>query len=236
LLKPVTDLIITSTDGQTASVFDIDPGGDPNLNDRGSEFTSSLAAGLAQAGNAPNAATRLRAAFGIALRLDAAVLTGLTHPQIWPERAPATSVPPTDTPTPTLTPTLTPTPVPVRIYRVRVTVFDDKAQQARTIGMPEFLELSVVDGTANFDGPAPFVSVTGQLGSDGSFQSVGQGTVAGIENVAVRFEGRLINGRLSGQYTLGTDGKLSQGQAITYELIGGLVQSLTPSPVPTSSN
>jgi hypothetical protein len=125
-LKQVADLIITSTDGQTPSVFDIDPSGDPNLNDRGSEFTSSLAAGLAQAGSG-SAAIRLRTAFGIALRLDAAAIRGLTHPQIWPERAPATATPPpTATPTPTDTPT--PTPVPAIIYRVKVSLLEDNAR------------------------------------------------------------------------------------------------------------
>jgi hypothetical protein len=104
--------------------------------------------------------------------------------------------------------------------------------------MPEVLDLLLIEGTANFSslGRDAFVAVTGKPNADGFFISTGTGTVAGIDNVAVQFEGQLINGRLSGKYTMGTDGKLSNQQPVVYELAGSLVQSTTPSPVPTGSN
>ncbi|MEP7358424.1 MAG: hypothetical protein ABI847_14350, partial [Anaerolineales bacterium] len=231
-VQPVADLIVTSTDAQTAGLFDIDPSGDPNLNDRGSEFTSSLAAGLAQSGG--DSLTRLRSAFGIALRLDAGAITGLTHPQIWPEQAPITATPP---PTITPTPTETPTPVPAIIYRVKISVLSDKAEQASKIGMPDSMDLILeAEGTANFSGSDPWVAVTGQPNTDGVFKATGTGTVAGVEGVAVLFEGRFVGGRLSGQYTLGTNGRLANEQFITYQVVGGRVQSNLSTPVPTVSS
>lgn len=168
---------------------------------------------------------RLRAAFGAAVKLDAAALSGRTHPQIWPLRAPPTATPPpTITPTPTKTPTATAT-LPPSIYLVKIALFADQAEQSGSIKMPPALQLTVAVGTANFTGPDPWVAVFGELGSDGSFKAVGSGTVAGIKDVAVLFEGTLTGGRLFGHYTLGTDGKLAQGQPVVYEVSGGRVES-----------
>jgi hypothetical protein len=105
--------------------------------------------------------------------------------------------------------------------------------------MPEVLDLVLLDeGTANFASfdTSPFVAVFGKPNADGVFLSTGTGTVEGIEDVAVEFRGQLINGRLSGTYTMGTDGKLSNEQPVKYDLIGRLLQSSTPSPALAGGN
>lgn len=72
-------------------------------------------------------------------------------------------------------------------------------------------------------GDGKWVDVSGPLMPDGSIIALGQGTVAGHQNVTAKFEGTLKAGSaltLSGTYTLGTAGELPGGQPVSYTILG----------------
>jgi hypothetical protein len=74
-------------------------------------------------------------------------------------------------------------------------------------------------GPIDISGPAPFVDVFGTVFDDGTFVATGQGTVAEFPNVRADMEGTIAlgsSGIVSATYTLGADGKLPGGQAISY--------------------
>ena len=77
-------------------------------------------------------------------------------------------------------------------------------------------------GTVTVAGPFPWVEVTGDLMDDGTFVADGRGTVAGFPDIAVRLEGTLTPGGLVGDYTMGAEGGLPQGEPIIYGVEGRL--------------
>lgn len=66
--------------------------------------------------------------------------------------------------------------------------------------------------------PAPFVDVIGTI-ENGVFTATGVGTVAGFPGISALFEGSITN-PLVGLYTLGVDGGLPGGEAISYSVEG----------------
>ena len=77
-------------------------------------------------------------------------------------------------------------------------------------------------GTVTVAGPFPWVEVTGDLMDDGTFVADGKGTVAGFPDIAVSLEGTLTPGGLVGDYTMGAEGGLPQGEPIIYGVEGRL--------------
>ncbi|MGB0111706.1 MAG: hypothetical protein WBP59_00655 [Ilumatobacteraceae bacterium] len=104
------------------------------------------------------------------------------------------------------------------IFRSGLVVFSDPGQHAGPIGMPDELPLRVSVNTITVEGPAPFVAVSGDLADDGSFDVGGIGTVAGIPDVTVTFEGTVDMASLDGTYTIGAGGELPGGQPIVYSI------------------
>ncbi|GEM_PF-5001621 len=84
------------------------------------------------------------------------------------------------------------------------------------------LNLFITINSITVDGDDPWVSVTGDIGEDGTFRAEGQGTVAGFPDVTVVFEGQLEGTTLTGEYTMGTAGELPGGEAISYSVEGEL--------------
>jgi hypothetical protein len=79
------------------------------------------------------------------------------------------------------------------------------------------------DGSLTITGAAPWVDVSGTLGSGtypDEFVATGTGTVAGVENVGVELDARLIfqEGLIFGSYTMGTGGELPGGESIEYSI------------------
>lgn len=101
-------------------------------------------------------------------------------------------------------------------------VTSDPAGHAPFIGqMPGQLQVSVSGGQIQISGPAPFVPAAGPIAPDGSFTASSRGTVAGFPDIRVTFQGRIEGGpgnpnRLEGEYTMGAEGGLPEGQPITY--------------------
>lgn len=82
-------------------------------------------------------------------------------------------------------------------------------------------------------GPAPWVTVTGTLATDGTIVATGAGTVAGFPNVPVKFTGKLNpDGSITGDYQMGQDTPptgLPNG-SITYTITGPQVAPPAASP------
>ncbi len=101
-------------------------------------------------------------------------------------------------------------------------VATDPAKHAGPIGMPNETELVVRIGSIFIDGEAPFVPVSGELSPDGTFDVSAKGTVAGFDDITVRFVGTLAATTLTGQYIMGVDGGLPTGEPIVYDVSGEL--------------
>ena len=76
-----------------------------------------------------------------------------------------------------------------------------------------------IAGVLTISGPPPWVEVTGNLMTDGSFDLRGEGLVAGRPNIGVRFEGRMTPGGFHGRYTIGANGGLPTRPGV-YEFRG----------------
>jgi hypothetical protein len=121
-------------------------------------------------------------------------------------------------------------------YQENVQIKQDGAGHGPFVGMPEQIKLNLlVDRdlttgliTITMTGPPPWVALSGsaQFGpsftvSGGNFDASGEGTVAGRSAVKVDFSGSVIAGTgLQGDLSMGTNGALPTGQAITYSLNG----------------
>jgi hypothetical protein len=105
-------------------------------------------------------------------------------------------------------------------------VADDQGGHKQFVDLPieQYLRVEVIDATGpstgeiKISGAAPFVDVFGTI-TDGMFSATGVGTVAGFPNISVLFEGS-INAEFSGVYSLGVNGGLPGGFAITYNVEG----------------
>ena len=116
-----------------------------------------------------------------------------------------------------------------QVYQASATVGSDEAKHDPFIQMLRFFELLARSGSVVFEGPQPWVTVTGEIGPDGSFQAEGVGTVAGFPGIAVTFEGTISMEHLEGEYVMGANGGLPEGKPITY-LIEGVGTQAEPDP------
>jgi len=83
------------------------------------------------------------------------------------------------------------------------------------------------------DEPA-FVNVSGEAQVDGSFMLTGMGTVAGVDDVTVEFEGTIeFPGVLTGEYTMGAAGELPGTTAAVYGVTAEKVTQVTATPTAT---
>ena len=106
-------------------------------------------------------------------------------------------------------------------------ILSDKVGHAEFIRMLLALILNVSPGSVVIEGPDPWVTVTGDIGDDGSFIAIGRGTVAGFPDIAVIFEGTISLDHIAGEYTMGAEGGLPGGESITYLVIGEAEDSAT---------
>ena len=112
-------------------------------------------------------------------------------------------------------------------YNAITDILSDKGGHAEFIRMLLALILDVSPGSIVIEGPDPWVTVTGEIGDNGSFVATGRGTVAGFPDIAVVFEGTISMDRIAGEYTMGAEGGLPGGEAITYLVIGEAEDSAT---------
>jgi hypothetical protein len=103
-----------------------------------------------------------------------------------------------------------------------ISVKADPSEHEQFVALEELMELDVTIHGITIEGEAPFVGVTGDLNEDGTFRVEGRGTVAGIPDVSVVFEGLLQGTTLTGDYTMGANGELPGGDPITYYIEGEL--------------
>jgi hypothetical protein len=250
-LSKVADITIVSTSSSDFSYGDLDFWShgtrDINPDDEGSEFVSSMIEGWKQvmADKAKKDAARKRAeqsgtsyweevaamAFVFGIDYDAAYQAGLTFPST--VRGAADTRP---TPIPA-TATATSEPPPKQSlgflgdYKISMGVSKDNANHRGFIKMPGSMTVTARECSLCIDGPFPWVNVHGELESDGSFFASGSGTVAGYSGIYVTFAGKITDGQLIGDYTMGANGGLPGGQPIIYSVSG---ERLVPTPVPTS--
>ncbi len=106
---------------------------------------------------------------------------------------------------------------------------DDPGGHAPFIRMPMTVPLRVnAGGTFILTGPQPWVDVQGVQLPDGNISADGMGTVAGFPDIRARFEGTLVDGSLAGVYSLGGDGGLPGGEAITFTVEGAAIAAPPP--------
>ncbi len=114
-----------------------------------------------------------------------------------------------------------------QVYQASATVGSDEAKHDPFIQMLRFFELLARSGSVVFEGPPPWVTVTGAINPDGSFRAEGVGTVAGFPGIVVTFEGTISMEHLEGEYVMGANGGLPEGKPITY-LIEGIGTQAKP--------
>ena len=256
--RDVADLTLTSTGPQGLSYGDIDPPIDPNPDDVGGEFSSSLilgwnrvAAEKAQAEREQLSETISDPLWAYLLDNDAASLSGSSEPALG--RGSEKTAP---------DPTL------VHFTGLDYGSYDYSAAYQALMGikldvpghgphaaMPEELPLdvqvvwpfsetvAVTLTTFHIRGQHPWVDVTGTLQVTGTLYAytytvvaTGTGTVAGYDGVDVRFTGAMTDGTLYGDYEMGFSGRLPTGLSITYWLKAVRIEEEpppTPTPAPT---
>ncbi len=116
-----------------------------------------------------------------------------------------------------------------QVYQASAIVGSDEAKHDLFIQMLRFFELLAHSGSVVFEGPPPWVTVTGAINPDGSFRAEGVGTVAGFPSIIVTFEGTISMEHLEGEYVMGANGGLPEGKSITY-LIEGIGTQAEPDP------
>ncbi len=114
-----------------------------------------------------------------------------------------------------------------QVYNAITDILSDKGGHGEFIRMLLALILNASPGSVLIEGPEPWVTVTGEINDDGTFVATGRGTVAGFPDIAVVFEGTISIDRIAGEYTMGAEGGLPGGQAITYLVIGEAEDSAT---------
>lgn len=116
-------------------------------------------------------------------------------------------------------------------FNTLMQVISDLGGHERFIAMLEELALQVLSGSVVVEGPAPWVTVVGEIGPDGSFVASGRGTVAGFQDIAVSLEGSVSMNHLEAEYSMGVEGGLPGGQAITYSVSGIPIEPAAGSPL-----
>ncbi len=114
-----------------------------------------------------------------------------------------------------------------QVYNAITDILSDKGGHAEFIRMLLAMILNVSPGSVVIEGPDPWVTVTGEIGDDGSFVATGRGTVAGFPDIAVVFEGTISMDHIAGEYTMGAEGGLPGAESITYLVIGEAEDSAT---------
>jgi hypothetical protein len=239
-MNQVADFTITSTNATDPSYGDVDPSEDPNPNDKGSEFTSGFVEDWDKILDDWESIKRVREraeregvnfyealsaeSFVTAVEKDAAAIKGWSFP-LTGHGIPATRVQWTPIPT---RPPLAQTGDSVN-YRVGSEVAEDEANHERPIDMPDeyTLTLEYTLSGIKYIAEEPFVTVEGTLEADGSFETSGQGTVAGFPNIGVTFNGQIVGNTITGTYGMGVNGGLPQGLPIYYAVEG--VEEVPPS-------
>lgn len=130
----------------------------------------------------------------------------------------------------TAAPTASPDPSPgvgacAGNYRTQLVVSIDPGGHRGPIGLPPELVINVSTSPFAVRADPPWVNVSGAIVPDGNFTANGAGVVAGRSNVQVRMTGRLTGcsssaGTLAGSYSMGVEGELPGGQAITFSVNG----------------
>jgi hypothetical protein len=237
-LKLVADVTITSTNPTDPGWGDIDRDNDPNPDDKGGEFTSGFVEDWVRILSDPAEIARVAAraerrgenfwealageSYVTAVEKDAAYLNGMSFPMI-EHGGPATK----PSPTPALDV------LDGAVFDVDIEIGADPSNHGPFIKLPFTMKLTIRIDSVTFEGPPPWVTVTGELEEDGSFIASGSGTVAGFSGIAVTFEGNLSHQALSGEYVMGTEGGLPGGQSITYIVTGSPVSTeASPTPEP----
>ena len=146
-------------------------------------------------------------------------LVDCTDPSVTTSSSTTSTTSSSTTSTTTALGALTTQPVSVAVS-VSIGITFDPAGHGSFVGMPNELMLQVHYGSITVEGPAPFVTVTGDVDADGRFSAVGIGTVAGFSNISVTMAGSVTPDGLDAEYSMGTEGGLPTGQAITYSMVG----------------
>lgn len=154
--------------------------------------------------------------------------------------APTAPVAPPTVTTPAPAPPATPVapPNPAGSYASRTNVTFDPAQHGPVIAMDSQVVLLVnVSGqsiSVSAQNNSKWIGSTGAIASDGTFNTSGSGTIVGIPNVGVTFNGRIDTSaspmRITGEYAMGTNGALPQGQPIRYGIDGQKTASAATTP------
>ncbi|NIM95372.1 MAG: hypothetical protein GTO18_16880 [Anaerolineales bacterium] len=113
-------------------------------------------------------------------------------------------------------------------------IFDPSFHEPH-VGMPDSMMLSFDWSTSTFGGEHPWVDVVVDIAEDGSFTGNSIGTVAGFSDVSIAFAGTFDGENLAGEYSMGVNGELPGGDAITYSVEGEAAGSGEETPVPTES-
>jgi hypothetical protein len=87
------------------------------------------------------------------------------------------------------------------------------------------LAAAVAGRTVSISSAAPWIEVTGSLAEDGTIAATGRGTMAGVPNVLVQFDGTfdMEAGTLVGTYTMDPEKLIDPGHPLVYglDLSGG---------------
>ena len=128
-----------------------------------------------------------------------------------------------------------PTPTGEQLIGADLEILDDPGGHAPFVQMPSTVFVSGGFGIVTLDpdevsitGPPPWVDVHGVQLPNGNIQADGSGTVAGFPGIQAHFEGTLVDSSLEGVYSLGADGGLPGGQAITFTVHGAPIQAPPP--------
>jgi hypothetical protein len=244
------NLIITATNAEKPAFADIDLlYVDTNYADVGSEFSSGYIEDWNNIMNDPSAKERLKEraqqegkkfinlvaeeSTVSAKDLDLAYSLGWEIPQVEIGNRPGAEIetlPQIPLPMVTNTPTPTLEQDAAGEYQVGISVKEDKSKHKEFVKMLEELILNVVIPQFSIEGPAPWVTVSGELAPDGTFSAWGTGTVAGFKDIEVTFEGMIGGGKLYGDYTMGAAGGLPTGAPIIYWVDGAKVMPTPESP------
>jgi hypothetical protein len=240
-LKEVADVTITSTNPTDPGWGDVDRDNDPNPDDKGGEFTSGFVEDWNQILHDPAEVARVAAraerrgenfwealageSYVTAVEKDAAYINGMSFPMI-EHGGPATK----PSPTPSLDV------LDGAIFEVDIEIGADPSNHGPVIQFPFSLKLTIQIDSVTFEGPSPWVTVSGELEPDGSFIASGSGTVAGFSGIAVTFEGNLSHEALNGEYVMGAEGGLPGGESITYNVTGApAAAAASPTPEPAGA-
>jgi hypothetical protein len=138
------------------------------------------------------------------------------------------TTPTTTTPPATPTPPTTPSPPPfdpAGTYQVVIPFSGGNPEHVRFVALGSSGRLNLArNSPVRITSPnvTNWVPVSGEYDDAANrFNLTGTGTVAGVANVIVRFEGSITTaGQMTGSYTMGAGGELPGGQPVVYAVTG----------------